>query len=93
MFKKETTDQKYRDNPYRAVNFKIDEAGTMRCPNGKAFVFRYRSNVKGNKYGRQEEFYQCEDCSGCPYADKCKRTDNNRTVRINHELTSMHERR
>ena len=91
MFKKETTDQKYRDNPYRAVNFKIDEAGTMRCPNGKAFVFRYRSNVKGNKYGRQEEFYQCEDCSGCPYADKCKRTDNNRTVRINHELTSMHE--
>ena len=91
MFKKETTDQKYRDNPYRAVNFKIDEAGTMRCPNGKAFVFRYRSNVKGNKYGRQEEFYQCEDCSGCPYADKCKRTDHNRTVRINHELTSMHE--
>ena len=91
MFKKETTDKKYRDNPYRAVNFKIDETGTMRCPYGKAFVFRYRRNVYGNKYGRQEEFYQCEDCSGCPYADKCKRTDKNRTVRINQELTSMHE--
>ena len=25
MFKKETTDQKYRNNPFRAVNFKIDD--------------------------------------------------------------------
>ena len=91
MFKKETTDKKYRDNPYRAVNFRIDETGTMRCPDGRAFIFRYRKNVRGNKYGRQEEFYQCEDCSGCQHADKCKKTDNNRTVRINHELTAIHE--
>ena len=63
----------------------------MRCPNGKAFVFRYRKNIQGNRYGRQEEVYQCEDCSDCPYKEKCKKTDNNRTVRINHELTSIHE--
>ena len=48
-------------------------------------------NVKGNKYGRQEEVYQCEDCSGCPYAEQCKKTDKNRTVRINRELTAMHQ--
>ena len=47
--------------------------------------------MKGNQYGRQEEVYQCEDCSGCPYAEKCKKTDKNRTVRINHELTAMHK--
>ena len=38
-----------------------------------------------------EELYECEDCSGCPYAEKCKKTDKNRTVRINQELTSMHQ--
>lgn len=91
MFKKETEDKKYRENPFRAVNFKLDNEGIMRCPNGKAFHFLYRKAVKGNQYGRQEEIYVCEDCSGCPYADKCKKTDKNRTVRINHELTAMHE--
>ncbi len=63
----------------------------MRCPNGKRFYLQYQKNVKGNKYGRQEEVYQCEDCSSCPYAEQCKKTDKNRTVRINRELTAMHQ--
>ena len=62
----------------------------MRCPNGKAFYLKYRRPVKGNDYGRQEEIYQCEDCSGCPYAEQCKKAEGNRTVRINEELTRMH---
>ena len=61
MFKKETTDKKYREDPFSAVNSLI------------------------------EEVYQCEDCSGCPYAEQCKKTDKNRIVRINHELTAMHQ--
>ena len=73
MFKKETTDKKYHEDPFRAVNFPIGEDGIMRCPNGKKFYLQYRKNVKGNKYGRQEEVYQCEDCSECPYAEQCKR--------------------
>ena len=91
MFKKETKDQKYHEDPFRAVNFRIDEQGVMRCPNDKAFHFLYRKNVRGNQYGRKEELYECEDCSGYPYAEKCKKTDKNRTVRINQELTSMHQ--
>ena len=90
MFKKETGDAKYHNDPFRAVNFPIGEDGIMRCPNGKAFIFQYRKHVYGNQYGRQEEVYQCEDCSGCPYAERCKKTDKNRTVRINQELTGMH---
>lgn len=42
MFKKETKDQKYHEDPFRAVNFRIDEQGVMRCPNDKAFHFLYR---------------------------------------------------
>ena len=91
MFKKETKDQKYHEDPFRAVNFRIDEQGVMRCPNDKEFHFLYRKNVRENQYGRKEELYECEDCSGCPYAEKCKKTDKNRIVRINQELTSMHQ--
>ena len=83
--------RKYHEDPFRAVKFPIGEDGIMRCPNGKAFQFQYRRNVKGNKYGRQEEVYQCEDCSGCPYTERCKKTDKNRTVQINRELTAMHQ--
>ena len=91
MYKKETADKDYHDDPFRAVNFKTNEAGEMICPNGKAFHFAYRKPVRGNQYGRQEEYYTCEDCSGCPYAEKCKKTEKNRTVRINEELSAMHK--
>ena len=90
MFKKETGDRNYRENPFRAENFPIGEDGKMRCPNGKAFIFQYRQHVRSNQYGRQEEVYRCEDCSGCPYAGECKKAEGNRTVRINRELTAMH---
>ena len=50
MFKKETKDEKYHEDPFRAVNFRIDEQGVMRCPNDKAFHFLYRKNVRGNQY-------------------------------------------
>ena len=63
----------------------------MICPNGKKFKFAYRKPIKGNQYGRQEEIYQCEDCRGCPYAEQCKKTDKNRTIRLNDELTSFHK--
>ena len=91
MYKKETTDEKYRNDPFRAVNFKTDEAGNLVCPNGKCFKLAYRKAVKGNLYGRQEEIYECEDCSGCPYAGQCKKTEGNRTIRLNQELTAMHQ--
>jgi hypothetical protein len=91
MFKKETTDKKYRDNEFRAVNFKRDEHGNLLCPNGRKFIYVYDRAVRGNKFGRTEEFYQCEDCSNCTYAEKCKKAAGNRTIRINEELTSMHQ--
>ena len=91
MYKKETRDEKYHDDPFRAVNFETDSEGDLICPNGRKFHFAYRKAVKGNQYGRQEEYYTCEDCSGCPYAERCKKTEKNRTVRINAELSSMHQ--
>lgn len=92
MFEKETKDEKYRTNPFRSINFKQDENGSIICPNDKKFVFKCERPIKGNNYGRTEEIYECEDCSNCQYKKECcPKAKNNRTIRINTELTSIHE--
>ncbi len=40
MFEKGTKNEKYRDNPYRAVNFSQDENGKIVCPKGRKFNFK-----------------------------------------------------
>ena len=91
MFEKETKDKKYHNNPYRIDNFKRDEEGNLICPNGKKFLFQYNRHVRGNKYGRTEEIYECEDCTGCPLRGECcKKAEGNRTACLNRELTSIH---
>lgn len=91
MYEKESKDKNYRDNPYRAVNFPVDEDGHMVCPNGKRFQFLRTAPVKGNQYGRTEEYYQCEDCEGCPHREHCHKARGNRVVRLNEELTAFHK--
>ena len=91
MFKKECTDPKYRDNPYRAVNFSVNDKGNPVCPNGKKFYHLKTQPVKGNHYGRTEELYQCEDCSNCAHREECCQGKNNRTIRLNEELTGFHK--
>lgn len=92
MFKKETTDKNYHKNPYRAVNFKRDESGKPVCPSGKTFHFKRKQHVYKNKYGRTEEIYECESCGGCPYKSECSpKASGNRTIRMNQELTAIHQ--
>ena len=91
MYEKESKDAKYRNNPYRACNFVIDHEGYMVCPNGKRFYFLKTAPIKGNQYGRTEEYYQCENCEGCPHREQCHKSKNNRIVRLSEELTQFHE--
>lgn len=91
MFEKETKDAKYRDDPYRAVNFTRDGSGQLLCPQGRKFVHLYDRPIKGNRYGRTEEIYQCENCEGCPQREKCTKGTGNRTVSLNRELTAIHK--
>lgn len=92
MFEKETKDEKYHSNPYRAVNFRTDSEGRMICPNGRKFFFKCNRHIRGNEYGRTEEIYECENCEGCPFkAECCKSAKGNRTIRLNQELTSFHK--
>lgn len=92
MFDKETKDDRYHNNQYRAVNFKRDKEGNPICPNGKRFYHKYDKHVYGNKYGRTEEIYECEDCSNCPHRTECtKKADGNRTISLNRELSDFHQ--
>lgn len=91
MFEKETKNEKYRNDQFRAVNFKQDENGNLICPGNRKFVFKHNQHIRGNKYGRTEEIYECEDCSGCPLKEQCTKATGNRTVRINRELSSFHK--
>ncbi len=90
MYRKETENATYREDPYRVKNFKRDENGNLMCPNGKKFNFVRTQNVRGNKYGRTEEIYQCENCEGCPLRTSCHKSENNRTIQLNEELTAFH---
>ena len=71
MYKRDTEDKIYYNDPFKAVNFKINENKELICPNNKRFNLLYNRAVKGNKYGRNEEIYECEDCSNCPFKSKC----------------------
>lgn len=91
MYKKETEDKAYHNDPYRPKNFKIDDDGALTCPNNKKFQFLYNKLIKGNKYGRTEEIYECEDCLDCPFKNKCTKSQGNRKIQLNKELTSFHQ--
>ena len=83
MYKKETTDKKYSENPYRAVNFTKDADGNLICSNRQKFLFKRTQPVKYSKYGRTEELYECESCEGCPHKQECcPRAHKNRTIRV-----------
>ena len=90
-YQKESKDPKYRDDPYRAVNFPINEKGCPVCPGGKEFHFMREQPVKGNRYGRTEELYRCEDCTDCSHRKNCFKGKENRVIRLNRELTSIHQ--
>lgn len=91
MYEKNVKSEQYRTNPFRAVNFRRDDDGNFICPNDRKFVFQRTAPIKGNKYERTEEIYVCEDCSNCSLRSQCTKGRKNRTIRLNEELTVIHE--
>ena len=92
MYEKTVKNAAYREDPFRAVNFKRNESGQLVCPNGKAFTHYADTPIRGNKYGRTEELHICSDCTDCPYRQQCyKGKGDQRVIRLNRELTQFHE--
>ena len=90
-WKRETHDEKFHNDPFRSVNFRINENGNPVCPNNKEFHKFDEKEISGNKDKRTEERYICEDCEGCPFREKCHKSTRNRVININRTLTAYHE--
>ena len=88
LYHKEQT-RKYRNNPFSKDNFIYDQqTDTYSCPNSKRLLFSHiRKDTNKNGFISHSRLYECEDCTGCPFADKCKKSiDNNRTILVNEKL-------
>jgi transposase len=88
LYHRERT-RKYKNNLFSKDNFFYDQqTDTYTCPNNKKLLFRHiRKDKNKNGFVSHSRSYECEDCSSCPFADKCKKSvDNNRTVLVNEKL-------
>lgn len=44
------------------------------CPNGQRVIFkRYQNKKKASGFEQGYKIYECEDCTGCPLKDLCKK--------------------
>ena len=83
--------RKNRDNPYLTENLTYDEeTDSFLCPNQKRLIHvGKRKYVTDAGYETKRDYYRCENCSSCPYASDCKKTDKNRTIQVSHRLNEL----
>lgn len=83
--------RKNRENPYLTENLPYDrETDSYTCRSGKKLIHRgNRKYVTEAGYETRRDYYGCEECSGCPYAEECKKTQKRRTIRISHRLNEL----
>ncbi len=79
--------KKYKNNPFNTANWNYNkDEDYFTCPNNKKLVFSHDS-CKTDSYGFKRDYkvYKCEDCSSCPYREKCTKLKegSNRTIVYN----------
>ncbi|MBQ7500585.1 MAG: transposase [Clostridia bacterium] len=69
--------RKYKSNKFRPEHMNYDsEADEYICPNGKKLKYIYTSKyTTENGYKTNRKVYQCESCEGCPYRNKCHKSE------------------
>jgi transposase len=79
MYSKDTADQKYINNPFRAENYQKDKQGNYICPKGRQMIYLFqRRNGK--------KIYECQSCKRCPLANQCKKGKKAKRIEVNEEL-------
>jgi transposase len=66
------------------------------CKQGRPLVFMYERKTKSdNGYESRSRIYECLNCSGCPYRERCVKSDNefsNRKIQVNVRLNELKNR-
>jgi hypothetical protein len=77
-------------NPFLKENFTYHpESDTYTCPNHRSLRYRNWATTIHKKTGYKSKvrIYQADDCSNCPLASQCKKSEeHNRTITINQQL-------
>lgn len=83
--------KKNRDNPYLTDNLEYDEkSDEYICPEGRKLqLVGTRKYVTEAGYETTRDYYRCEDCSNCPRAGDCKKTEKPRTIKVSHRLNEL----
>ncbi len=78
----------YKENKFHKDHFPYNKKkDTYVCPNGQELEFKEEREVETTTGFKQKlRIYECQDCTGCPYAKKCKKGEGNRTIQINLKL-------
>lgn len=73
--------RRYKNDIGLAVNMIYPEFGDLYiCHAGKVLYYEYeRTQRTKSGYLRKTSVYKCEDCSGCPYKEKCIKKGNSNT--------------
>lgn len=93
LYRKEQT-RKYKTNPFNKDNFSYDhQSDTYTCPDNRKLSFKgIKKDKSRNGFISHSRLYECENCQGCPFAEKCKKSiDNNRTILVNEQLERYKE--
>jgi transposase len=86
-----------RSNQFHRDHFMYDEqTDSYTCPNNRKLLLikTHRQQAKGSQYQNEIREYQCQDCSQCPFYDKCNKssTQQNRTIKINVHLEQYRQK-
>ena len=76
--------KKYKNDVSKVENMRYDEKRDVYiCLNNRYLNYLKRIEKKNESgYISKKEVYECESCSGCPYANKCKKAKGNRKLYI-----------
>ena len=79
-----------KPNPFLRENFAYNpDSDTYTCPNHRSLHYRNSGTTINKKTGHKSKarIYQAEDCSNCPLASQCKKSEEqNRTIQVNQQL-------
>lgn len=83
--------KKNKENPYLTENLLYDaETDSFICRNNRQLIhIGTRKYVTEAGYETKRDYYRCEDCSLCPYASECKKTEKPKTIQFSHRLNEL----
>ena len=78
----------FKKKIFNVMNMAYDsKADIFMCPNNKKLKYVKTKNEKtDNGYEQEIQIYECEDCTGCEFKDKCTKSKGNRRIQINKKL-------